>query len=89
MSFNEFSYPKARLRHQCVHCRETIAVGENHGKYVGVWDGVFQNWRFHLDCEEALNDCQDEDGILCDEFHARGKSCRPSAAAKETGRTER
>lgn len=73
--FSDFTYPVAKKVHRCIHCQEFIIIGEKHAKFSGVWQGDFQNWRTHLDCEWPLEECQDEDGSLCTDGHDRGKSC--------------
>lgn len=45
--------PVARREHRCEWCGQKILVGEKHFKFSGVWEGEFQNWRMHTECEEA------------------------------------
>lgn len=59
--------------HRCVWCHETIAIGERHLRYVGVWQGDFQDWRVHLECEPYLIHSDPSEGI-CEEKHRRGSS---------------
>lgn len=73
--FGHATKPVARKRHQCIHCLQFIVVGERHERFVGKWQGDFQDWRNHLDCGPALRRCQDDDGTICVEGHARGRPC--------------
>ena len=87
-SFGSPTTPVARKAHRCEWCWQGIAVGEKHYKYVGVWEGDFQDWRMHLDCleawkrEDAANDSR---GEICDEKHGRGKCCGDESEDKEAG----
>jgi hypothetical protein len=48
--FNENSWVVARKPHRCIWCYEQIEIGESHTRYVGSWEGEFQDWRMHEEC---------------------------------------
>jgi len=74
MGFGQGEYPVAKKMHHCIFCKDDIAVGERHFKYVGEWEGEFQNWRMHSDCLEAQQR-ETYDGEICEEAHRRGMTC--------------
>lgn len=45
---------KAAKERQCIWCPEKITKGEKHLHVASVYDGVFQDHRFHLECAEAM-----------------------------------
>ena len=49
--FGNATFPTARKEYRCEWCGETILKGEKHYKYAGMWEGDFQNWRMHDECE--------------------------------------
>lgn len=51
--FFESYYPKARKTHRCCECGGPIHPGEKYGVHSGKWDGEFDSFKQHLDCEEA------------------------------------
>jgi hypothetical protein len=53
--FGVSTHPRARRDYRCEWCGEKIFTGEIHFKFAGVWEGDFQNYRMHLECEKALN----------------------------------
>jgi len=59
----ELSYtqPKARKIHKCVWCGEPILIGEQHHKWVGIFEGDFNNWRMHDECWDAADRERSED----------------------------
>lgn len=59
--FGVSMYPVARVQHRCEWCGEKIPRGEKHFKFAGVWEGEFQDWRMHLECEVARSS-EDEFG---------------------------
>ena len=78
MSFNELSLVKAPVKtHACVWCHTRIVVGEEHQKFVGVWEGEFQNWRVHNDCLKPMtsSDQHEDSGEICSGPHFRGGKC--------------
>ena len=42
--------PKARKEHRCIWCGEKILVGEQHTHERSIYDGNFQNHRWHGEC---------------------------------------
>jgi len=74
MSFGEGCYPVAKKAHRCIWCNDLIVIGERHFKYVGEWEGEFQNWRMHEDCMNA-HQRETFDGEICDSSHQRGRTC--------------
>lgn len=81
MSFGQGEHPVARKPHRCLWCNESIAIGERHFKYVGEWEGEFQNWRMHSDCIDA-HQRETCDGEICDTSHPRGRTCDEKEAAE-------
>lgn len=75
-NFGSESHPVAEKSHRCIWCVERIAPGTKHFKYVGIWQGDWQNWRMHNECleshESARDYYQDE---ICNNRHRRGFSC--------------
>lgn len=63
MSFDLLSqsYPIARKEHICEWCGEKIEKGEKYYRYVGFYDGNFQNTPLHLECAEAMDKHLKED----------------------------
>ena len=45
--------PVARHEHQCIWCPEKIERGLKHVHEVSVFDGQFQNHRWHEECSKA------------------------------------
>ena len=77
-AFGEGADVKARKAYCCAWCTTFIEKGERHYHYVGKWEGEFQDWRMHTDCEIAFrreDKATDGDGGICQEGHARGKTC--------------
>ena len=66
--------PIARGVYRCSWCPEKIVVGEKHYHFVGKWEGDFQNWRMHTECEVAFRE-ETEDGEICSDGHKRGQTC--------------
>lgn len=50
--FGGYTQPVARKEYRCEWCGEKILKGEKHHKYVGMWEGDFQNWRMHSECKQ-------------------------------------
>jgi hypothetical protein len=59
MSFNHATWPVGRKDYRCEWCGQNIPKGEKHYHYVGIWEGDFQNWRMHVECQD---DCQRNGG---------------------------
>jgi hypothetical protein len=51
--FGSPTYPVARKEYRCEWCGEKIPRGQRHLKFTGMWEGDFQNWRMHLECDDA------------------------------------
>ena len=68
---------KPKRKHPCVWCRIQIRPGEKHLKFTGKWEGDFQNWRIHLECNEPMMVARDAygDGSICDDGHDIGGTC--------------
>lgn len=45
--------PTARKDYPCIWCREKILKGERHMHEVSLYDGSFQDHRWHPECWEA------------------------------------
>jgi hypothetical protein len=69
--FGDTTWPKGAKDHRCEWCGEKIPKGETHARFVGKWDGEFQNWRMHRDCFEATDKDDLSEGFTPYE-HARG-----------------
>jgi hypothetical protein len=62
--FGIHSNPTARKEHRCEWCGQKILKGEKHFQFVGKWQGEFQNWRMHLECEHVrCIECDYDDGF--------------------------
>ena len=57
------SEPKARKKHCCQWCGESILVGETYYRYSGLCDNDFQSTAMHLECKDAMwrNDAYDDE----------------------------
>lgn len=58
--FSNHSMLVARKEHRCEYCGEKILKGEKHIKFSGVFEGEFQNWRMHDECNTAWCATEDE-----------------------------
>ena len=76
--FNAPKYPVAAKSHRCIYCVERIAPGTRHLHFTGVWEGDWQDWRMHKECEAAHDASQDEysEGEICNHRHLRGYTCQ-------------
>ena len=54
--FGNTMRPVARKEYKCAWCLGPILRGEQHVHFVGKWEGEFQNWRMHNECEEDADD---------------------------------
>ena len=61
--FGEGKWIIGRKRHRCEYCYGPIPKGEKHYNYRGMYDGEWQNWRMHEECQEDYYDCGDYDGF--------------------------
>jgi hypothetical protein len=63
--FGNITSPRARKQHRCEYCYGPIPKGEQHKKFVGMWDGDWQYWRMHNECLVTHNAGNDyDDGFL-------------------------
>lgn len=62
--FGNVRHPKAAKNHRCEWCGEPIPKGEVHFQFTGVWEGDWQNWRMHDECNDSAS-MNDE---LCEGF---------------------
>lgn len=81
--FGEGSTVRARKEHTCGWCHDPIVVGEYHFRFVGKWQGEFQDWRMHSDCEDAHQN-ETDDGEICENAHQRGRTCYEKEDAKRS-----
>ena len=51
--------PKGRRTYRCIWCGEDIPAGEQHIHEISVFDGNFQDHRWHPECEAAAQECWD------------------------------
>ena len=76
------STPKARKQHRCIWCGEAIEVGETYRHEISIFDGNWQNHKWHLECDKDAQEYLKDNGP---EFEAY-ESPRPSMAnAKAQG----
>lgn len=71
-AWSDFRYiKKARKEHGCICCNQRILAGTGYSRFVGHWDGDFQNWclcdfcndyynYFRLDWSEGITSLSDE-----------------------------
>jgi hypothetical protein len=91
--FGEGRTVSARKRHSCEWCHSPIVMGERHFRFSGKWQGDFQDWRMHFECQDA-HQRETYEGEICDSFHERGRTCGETEDerrrfAKELGQTLR
>lgn len=51
--FGEGKTVKCRIEHRCEWCGEKIPAGDQAYYYSGVWEGDWQSWYMHPECEKA------------------------------------
>ena len=73
-AFERNATPVARKIHKCYWCREPIVKNEKHYYQVGIYNGDWNDWRMHLDCQR-VSDPPDIEDYLCENKHERGKRC--------------
>ena len=61
--FGEGGYVIGRKEYRCVACYSRITNGESHYHYRGLYEGEWQNWRMHRECEAAYDKASREDGV--------------------------
>ena len=62
--FGYFREATARKAYDCYFCFQPIAPGTRYRRYVGVFEGEWQNWTIHLPCQKAFNSWDDGDHYL-------------------------
>lgn len=72
--FGEGRTVRARKEFTCGWCHDSIKVGEGHFRFTGKWQGEFQDWRMHSDCEDAHQN-ETSEGEICENTHQRGRTC--------------
>lgn len=76
------SQPLARKQHRCIWCGQPIAVGEKHRHERSIYDGQFQDQRWHPECDEAFKAELSYEGGHELEFEPYGNE-RPSVLTQE------
>jgi predicted nucleic acid-binding Zn-ribbon protein len=56
--FGDWTEPVASKDHQCIWCGGLIPKGEKHHLYKGMYDGEWQNNRWHDECNEDYHASQ-------------------------------
>ena len=46
------TYPKAAKPHRCIWCGETIPKGEQYRHESSIYDGRWQDHKWHMECDE-------------------------------------
>jgi hypothetical protein len=62
--FGQMLRVTTRKPHRCEWCGESIPIGIICGNYRGQYDGDWQNWYMHPECESAY-DKDDHGGEFC------------------------
>lgn len=65
---------RARKPYGCEWCHGDIVVGERHFHFAGTWQRAKQDWRMHVECEDAHQE-ETSEGEICEEHHPRGMTC--------------
>jgi hypothetical protein len=55
-NFRESKQVKLRKDKRCSWCGETMHKGSTVYHFKGRWDGDWQDWKMHNECEEACHD---------------------------------
>ena len=77
-TFDDFRIIRAvKKEHRCTWCSTSISVGEPALNFVGHWEGEFQHWYIHVDCQEPMDASgqYQDDGSICPGPHGRGLKC--------------
>lgn len=77
----ERKYPKARKQHCCIWCGMPVAIGETYARIKSIYDGDFQDHRFHMECEKQ---CGDEIDESLDDCFEPWNNFRPHALPLDT-----
>lgn len=68
---------KSRKKYSCVCCEQEIPIGSSYIRFVGKWEGEFQNWAMCDFCDDYRNEFSPDwsDGItpLWDELQESGQ----------------
>lgn len=78
MSWQGFrAVKKPKKAWPCAWCKGIIQAGESHQRYVGMYEGDFQDWRIHDVCIPPMEQSWDDngDGMICDDKHNKGGPC--------------
>lgn len=54
---------KARKEHRCSVCQGTISIAEKYIHYVGRYDGIFFDDKYHLTCQAVINEYCGRNGV--------------------------
>jgi hypothetical protein len=70
--------PKARKAYRCVWCGYRIPEGERHVHERSIFDGEFQNHRWHPECLDAMREqAREEGGEVEFGYHDNPRGGRP------------
>ena len=78
------SEPTARKQHKCIWCGQPIEVGEKHRHERSIYDGQFQDQRWHPECDDAFAEELRYEGGHELEFEPYGNQ-RPTRSAVGVG----
>lgn len=53
--FGDGNWTVGRKPHRCEYCYGPIPQGERHYQFKGIWEGEWQNWRMHKECNESYD----------------------------------
>jgi len=67
--------PRARKHHKCFWCQTTIVKGTVYARGKGQWEGEWQDWKMHTDCEAKAQEVTECGDSFCDQKHHRGMGC--------------
>ncbi len=67
--------PKASKHHICFHCHTTIVKGTVYARGKGQWEGEWQDWKMHTDCEAIAQMLSEGEAFCASVAHERGKGC--------------
>lgn len=63
MTFGEGRFVKVRKPHRCEWCFEPIPIGSLAFHFHGQWEGDWQNWYMHPECEGVYARNEYDDGF--------------------------
>jgi len=64
---------KANKQHKCYECGSPIVKGERYYDIKGLWDGRFDNFKFHEDCHEFREMLETDFGSAWNDYIAFGE----------------